>query len=104
MVKGFLRNLIGRVMKRQFLPILLAGLTLGMFLTVRCERVDAGRSLHRTSSVKLNMTDGTEPTLSSMKYTGPFNIEKTLSIKARAFKDGSEKSRVARAYFFEEAD
>ncbi|MGH7807189.1 MAG: chitobiase/beta-hexosaminidase C-terminal domain-containing protein [Thermodesulfobacteriota bacterium] len=49
-------------------------------------------------------TDGTEPTLSSTKYTGPIIVEKSSAIKARAFKEGLEKSRVARAYFFEEAN
>ena len=49
-------------------------------------------------------TDGTEPTLSSTKYTGPIIVERSSSIKARAFKEGLQKSRVARAYFFEQAN
>ncbi len=32
--------------------------------------------------------DGSKPTLKSKKYSGPLNLDKSLSIKARAFKDG----------------
>lgn len=55
-----------------------------------------------TSDAEIRYTiDGTEPTLSSAKYTGPIIVEKSSSVKARAFKEGLQKSRVARAYFFE---
>jgi outer membrane protein assembly factor BamB len=57
----------------------------------------------RTLDAEIHYTsDGTEPTLSSTKYTGPIIVERSSFIKARAFKEGLQKSRVARAYFFEE--
>ena len=37
-------------------------------------------------------TDGTEPNQNSVLYTKPFQIDKTCTVKARAFKDGFEPS------------
>ena len=39
-------------------------------------------------------TDGSDPTQASALYTGPIEVEKTTTIRARAFRDGVEPSQV----------
>ena len=39
-------------------------------------------------------TDGSDPTQTSALYTGPIEVEKTTTIRARAFRDGVEPSQV----------
>lgn len=43
-------------------------------------------------------TDGTAPTLSSTKYTGAINVNRSMTIKAFAAKDGSKSAVVSFAY------
>ncbi|HET6248186.1 MAG TPA: chitobiase/beta-hexosaminidase C-terminal domain-containing protein [Tepidisphaeraceae bacterium] len=38
--------------------------------------------------------DGTDPTPQSTRYTGPFQIDRTLTVKARAYRTGVEKNPV----------
>ena len=49
-------------------------------------------------------TDGTEPTSSSTLYAGPFVINATLTIKARAFKSGMKRSSITRALFWKKGE
>ena len=39
-------------------------------------------------------TDGSDPTQTSALYTGPIEVEKTTTIRARAFRDGVEPSQI----------
>lgn len=46
--------------------------------------------------------DGTEPSLSNgTVYDGPISIERTLTVKTRAFKDGLEPSNVVSAQYYD---
>ncbi len=48
-------------------------------------------------------TDGTGPTLSSSRYSGPISIDRTLPLRARAFLSGAIPSQVSTAtYIFNE--
>jgi hypothetical protein len=49
-------------------------------------------------------TDGTDPTPSSQRYTGPIVISSTLTLKARAFVGGVAQSAVVTAGFTNSAD
>ena len=52
----------------------------------------------RTEGASIHYTlDGSEPTENSPLYTGPFTLEKSALIRARAFKDGAIASPEARA-------
>lgn len=44
--------------------------------------------------------DGSEPTESSSRYTGPFTIDRTCEVRARAFKEGMTSSHVAKTEFY----
>ncbi len=45
-------------------------------------------------------TNGVEPTLTSTRYMGPFNISKTTAFRVRAFKDGMADSPVVTATYY----
>lgn len=45
-------------------------------------------------------TDGSTPSQSSNKYTGPIPIDKTMPIRAKAFKEGYVEGRVATGTYF----
>lgn len=58
-------------------------------VSIHCDSASA--SIHYT-------VDGSEPSASSTKYTGPFQVKSTQQIRAIAIKDGSPNSTVASAW------
>ncbi len=47
-------------------------------------------------------TDGSDPDADSKKYTGPFNVDETSSVRARAFRAGFANSQITtRSYLFD---
>lgn len=56
-------------------------------IEVQLASATEGSSIHYT-------LDGTEPGASSPVYTQPFTLDKTTTVKARAFKNGYEPSRI----------
>lgn len=60
-------------------------------VTMSC--ATAGADIHFT-------TNGIEPTRSSTRYAGPFNISRTTSFKVKAFKDGMADSPVVTVTYY----
>jgi LruC domain-containing protein len=59
-------------------------------LTLSCST--SGVSIYYT-------TDSSEPTTSSIKYTGPFKLTESATVKAKAFKPGTTPSGIAKVVF-----
>ena len=71
-------------------------------ITKSLKRFDAPMTITLTSADKAEIRytlDGTEPTPKSMLYKKPFVIEKSTTVKARAFKKGVTPSLVAEEVF-----
>ena len=59
----------------------------------------------QTAGAQIRYTlDGTEPTLESAVYEGPFVVSSTLTVKAKAWRDGLSASGTAVAGFTREAE
>ena len=65
----------------------------GILVTLSCETLDA--------EIRYTL-DGSEPTESSRLYTGPFAIDDTTTVKAKAFKEDWFESETATATFTRE--
>ena len=52
--------------------------------------------VHEDADAKMVYTiDGTDPTLESIEYAGPFTLDQTSTVKARAYKEGMITSQVS---------
>ncbi|MCC5839216.1 MAG: chitobiase/beta-hexosaminidase C-terminal domain-containing protein [Opitutales bacterium] len=65
-------------------------------VTVTLESATTGAEIRYT-------TDGSEPTLSSPLYSGPFVISRGTTVQARAYHDDTLPSEVARTFYGEES-